>query len=67
MLKTFLLNETGQVISQPMVSTWMLPNERFPVIDWVCGNENKLAPTPVTVDFRTIDTIPEEWLVGVDE
>lgn len=65
-LNAFSLNQTGQIMSQPLVSEW-LPASRHPFYILVCENENKFTPTPVTVDFRTIKTIPEEWLVGIDE
>lgn len=66
-LNTFLLNNKGQVIGRSAVSKWLLSDRRVSVIDWVCDNESKWTATPVTVDFWTIDTIPEEWLVGIDE
>jgi hypothetical protein len=68
-LKNFAFNETGQIMAHPMLSEWFPANiPPFPAhLDWVCENENRFTATPVSVDFRTIKTIPEKWLVGIDE
>lgn len=65
-LKIFSLNKMGQILSRSGVSE-CAPDRNPLAIDLLCGNETRVNPLPVSVDFRTIETIPEKWLVGIDE
>lgn len=66
-LKMFNFNKNRQIISQTFATEWKPVETKLGYVAFSMVCQNHFKGTPITVDFSTIKTIPEEWLVGSDE
>lgn len=66
-LKMLQFNKNGQIISQALATAWLPVETKLGYVAFSMVCQNQFTGTPITVDFSTLKTISEEWLVGSDK